>query len=280
MLVIVLGASGFIGGHLFSELQQRGYNLIGTQHSGDDHRFVSFDLLQDGVDQLEVEISEQTVLIVASSITDTAFCQNHPEESWALNVIHTLRLIEAVAQREGRILFLSSDYAVEDDRQQRPLLNYGKQKRAVEAGIEECCASYAIVRPGKVYSLDPSEGSFLTEMCRKIQCDEPQKVLVDQLFSPIFIDDLVGALIQIATDDKSGVFNLPGKALVSRAELALLACKRLGKGRESLQMVLRSEIGLECYPRYIPLGSDWEWQKMSLFDALAIACERVEAECS
>ncbi len=279
MSVIVLGASGFIGGHLFTELQRRGFNPIGTQYSSDDPCFTAFDLLHDSVDDLGVEISDQSVLIVASSITDTAFCERHPEASWDLNVTHTLRLIEAVAERGGRILFLSSDYAVEDERQQVPQLNYGKQKRAVEAGLAACCSAYAIIRPGKVYSLDFSEGTFLSELCRKIQQGEPQKALVDQLFRPIWIDDLVDAVVEIIADSgKNGVFNLLGGALISRAELALLAAEHLKRGRDSIQMVLRSEIGLDAYPRYIPLEPDWDRHALSVYEAVATICERLAAE--
>jgi dTDP-4-dehydrorhamnose reductase len=278
---LVIGASGFIGRRVFSALVAQGKRPIGTCHTQNDPQFKFFDLQTSSITEFGLSTTNAGTLIFSAGIANTASCESQPEHTWEINVTQTLRTFREAADIGMKVVFLSSDYIVSADTSRGytpntyvPALNYGKQKLAVEEALPKITHDYVIARPAKVFSLNAADESFLTQLCKKIYSNIHQKIIVDQYFRPIHIDDLSRAIVGLATPGSStGVFNITGEHLISRAELALLACRNLGISPSCVEFILRADLGMDEYPRHILFNNDFPFEsRISIFDGLSEIC--------
>ncbi|MFB6190590.1 MAG: sugar nucleotide-binding protein [Candidatus Nanohaloarchaea archaeon] len=146
--VIVLGATGFIGRALATELEKRGYSVIRASRTGKD---VSVDLTD--IDQV-MELPDADAVVNAAGLGKVDGLEGGRNRWDKVNVSG----VENLGRRYGDTFFvhvsslaakgLAGDYSGEST---EPELPYSKSKRASEVAVEENFSSYAIVRPGFVY---------------------------------------------------------------------------------------------------------------------------------
>lgn len=222
---IVLGSSGFIGSS-FSKRYKREYpeNLC-LDHRSDP----KIDLLNPSISHLNLE-GYQYVMI-ASAIPNIAFCEKNPELSYKCNVLGTLELGKLFVERGLIPIFFSSDYVFDgkegnytETSKLKPLNEYGRQKAILEEKIPKICkGQYLIIRLSKVFGHQKGDKTLLNEIAFSLINQKPVKVAFDQCFCPIFIDDVVEAVISLQKKGATGLFNLGGEK-ITRYDLATNLC--------------------------------------------------------
>lgn len=148
--VLVIGGSGFVGYHVICELYKRGYEVavIDTADVAQGHidaDLYSVDLRNvSKINEVVMEIDPDVVVHLAA-VHYIPYCNTHPRETFAVNVVGTCNLLRALEQTKVRRVFLASSAGVysfsemphaEDD-PVWPVDIYGFTKRAMEMSALE-----------------------------------------------------------------------------------------------------------------------------------------------
>jgi dTDP-4-dehydrorhamnose reductase len=84
--------------------------------------------------------------------------------------------------------------------------------------------AYIILRMGKVFGVEANDSTFITDMIRSISHGREVSYAVDQVFTPLYIEDFIDALKRIITNGYSGIFHLASMKPLTRYELAGAIC--------------------------------------------------------
>lgn len=230
----VIGASGYIGSHLFREYRRFFPDCIGTGFSRINKELVYFDLRHPDLFKLHLEETEHQAVIISSAIPNIAWCEANPTESYTLNVQGTLKLIKQIGDTSLTTIFLSSDYVFNgqtghysDLSETNPITEYGRQKAAVEREIPNLTNKYLILRLSKTYGLTLNDGTLLDSIASNLINNKQIWVASDQFFNPTSINDVVSMLLHLQKQSANGLFNVCNSNYSSRYEIASQLSKSL-----------------------------------------------------
>ena len=237
MQILIIGASGYLGSHVYRYFNSHYENVIGTYHLHQvDSSMIRFDMNKDDINCIgNLQKNKDRYAVICAAETRWDICEVKAEESFQTNVTSTIDLIEKLKQMEYYIIFCSSDavYAgTQGDYKEtdmiEPMNEYAKMKLQVEKYIIEHCANVCIFRLGKLVGdinspRDPfSEWKKLGLKKKDIFC------IKGNYFSPVYVDDVVKC-IEIAFNNRiSGIYNISGDVVYNRADLCRDFLKTLG----------------------------------------------------
>lgn len=214
-LVLVTGATGFIGGHLCSFLDSRGYKVRGVFRPAACLTTLPAEIEWRKIDDIG-EITDWSTLLegvdyvihlaaLAHQIGPKA--QRSPDEFHRLNATATGRLAEAVAASNTvkRLVYVSSVAAVKSFSPEpiseatpcQPEDAYGRSKRAAELAIEKILDNtrpdWCILRPPLVYG--PGNPGNMARLIQLIKLGLPLPLGgINNQRSFLFVGNLVDAL--------------------------------------------------------------------------------------
>lgn len=232
----VIGASGFVGRHLWHAYASRYPDCVGTSFASTANpRLVPFDIRRPDAAALRLPETGHRAVVIASAKPNVGFCENDRESSYAVNVKGTLGLIEQLGRLGLHVIFVSSDYVFDgkhgrydDDAPTAPSTEYGRQKAEVERQIASLAAEFTVIRLSKVYGRSKGDGTLLDEMAAAFASGKEVRVAKDQYFSPTYVDDVVSALFAVQAAGMRGHLNLCSPERWSRAEIALALARAMG----------------------------------------------------
>lgn len=258
MNLLIIGASGFIGSHIFRHAQNGGIKVIGTRFSSSKQNLITFDLSKDSIgtilpgDFLSAETPAYAV--ICSAITKIDLCAKDKESSYNFNVRHTIRLIEELAKKGIQIVYLSSEAVYEGDigyycekDPPTPINEYGRQKVEVEKYLLLHHPDSLIFRLSVTVGDSPSEPHLFSDWSKLIQRRKPIVCIKGQIFSPTFVDDVACGILLGLKNNLSGLYHLSNKEFFARDELArqfvYLFNRHLGKTGAEVVSIAESEFG-------------------------------------
>lgn len=211
MKALVTGGTGFIGSHLVEALVRRGWEVAALARSsgkaellaGLGARPVRGDLRR--ASDLESAVQRQAVVFHVAGLVKA----RNEAEFLEVNRDGTRRLIETAARAGARRFVLVSSLAAAgpsragqrraDDEPPAPVTAYGRSKLAAERAVDSVDLPATIVRPPMVY------GPRDVEVLKVFRMASRGMALVFgdglQELSAVHVDDLVEALISVATSD-------------------------------------------------------------------------------
>ena len=196
-VILITGASGFIGSHLVQHFHRKGWTVIAAVR-GTPPQF------PDGVLYYHWDITQPPADDMLSGVDHLVHCAYMKFESNKdadrINIEGTKKLLELSRKNDVRTnVFLSSMSAAED-----ALSHYGKQKFTIEKLFDS--SNDVVMRPGLVLG----NGGLFKEISKFIR-EKGMIPLIDggrQPMQTIYIDDLVAA-IDIAVEKKmSGMYTV------------------------------------------------------------------------
>jgi dTDP-4-dehydrorhamnose reductase len=216
MRILLLGASGYVGGALWSEWSVR-HTVAGTCSSRPVPGLVPLDLRDR--EALRRLLDEGFDLVVhAAGLVDLSDAERQPELAEQLNAASVEALRDAVRGTGTRILLLSTDNVFDgtadtytEDDARAPVNAYGRSKCAAEDALagED---GHLVVRIPLVYGHSPFADRFMARF------DGPRTpARTDLVCAPVYLPWLPGALEELW--DRSGVLHLGGSQVVTRYEL-------------------------------------------------------------
>lgn len=230
---LVLGGTGLVGGALLGALAKRGKEAVGTSTTASG--FEKLDLRDAPASRALILKVGPGVIYHAAARPSVDECEEHPEETRAVNVAPMAGLAAAAAECGARLVFFSSDYVfsgeagpyAEED-PTGPVNEYGRQKLQAEAALSASCCDWLALRTTVVFGPEPAGKNFVARLGRELAAGRRPRVPADQFGSPTYAPDLAEAAIQLAEHGEGGVVHLCGPDVVGRLELAREAARAYG----------------------------------------------------
>lgn len=252
----VIGASGFIGGHLFCKYRSEYADSVGTAYSRVTDGMTKFDLRNPDAALLNLRDTGHEAVVISSAMPLIGWCEANPEDSYALNVKGTLELARQLAEMNMHVIFLSSDYVFDgktggytDKSVTCPVTEYGRQKAEVERELPNVTNNYTVARLSKIYGTGFMDKTIIDDIAMSLVEAKTIKVATDQFFSPTHVDDVVAMVMRIQEQEVKGLVNLCHSNKYSRDMIATRLIALLDVSPDLVQRISLHDIpGMESRP--------------------------------
>lgn len=231
MRVIVIGASGLVGGSCFSLFKMDKKNqVVGT--------FLKFPIVglqhfdpRDNNDLSHVRNEKYDVIIHTAGFTNVDQCEVDAPLSYHSNVETTAILSELAQATKAKLVFISTDYIFNgasgpysEESEPDPLNIYGQHKLEAERKITERIVNYLIIRVTNVYGDEARSKNFVARLLMDARNGVEKEIVVanDQYATPVNSYDIARSIKVLVESDSRGVYNIAGNEYLSRLELANL----------------------------------------------------------
>ncbi|HEY9305806.1 MAG TPA: dTDP-4-dehydrorhamnose reductase [Mycobacterium sp.] len=189
---MITGAGGQLGGFLAAEAARQGHEVRAFTSAQWD---ITDPTAADGI------VTAGDVVVNCAAYTNVDGAESDEERAYAVNAAGPGYIARACERVGARMIHVSTDYVFdgqasrpyEVDDETAPLSVYGRTKLAGEQAV---LPEATVVRTAWLYT--GGEGKdFVAVMRRLAAGDGPVKVVDDQIGSPTYVGDLVGALLQV-----------------------------------------------------------------------------------
>lgn len=154
-------------------------------------------------------IQRGDVVVNCAAYTDVDAAEGDQKRAHAVNALGPEKVAHACARAGAEMIHISTDYVFsgsfdgaqphpyELDDETGPLSVYGRSKLAGELTVRAAMPDARIVRTAWLY--EGADGNDFAAVMRRLAAgDGPVDVVADQVGSPTYVGDLVGALLEIA----------------------------------------------------------------------------------
>jgi len=172
---------------------------------------------------------EPDVIVNCAAMTNVDACEHERELAWKVNVEGLENIIEAARRTNAKIVHVSSDYIfdgkagpyTEDDRP-NPLSYYGKTKLAGENALRASGLDYFIPRTMVLFGFAQGvKPNFALWLINNLERRQTVRIVDDQFGNPTLADDLAFAIVRALEVERSGIYNIAGRDIVSRYDFAV-----------------------------------------------------------
>lgn len=225
--LLVVGASGHLGGEVCRLALVDGWRVVGTYHRAP--RAV------DGVRWQQVDVRDRAAVssfveqVRPDAVVSTAYVYG----DWAVTADGAGYVALAAAAVGARLVHISSDALHAgrpepylDAEEPTPVHRYGAAKAAAETMVRLVHPAAALVRTSLIIG---DAGSRQVKLCLDALSGRSGITLFrDEIRCPIGVDDLASAVLELVSSDYAGLLNVAGPEAVSRVELGALVARRYG----------------------------------------------------
>ena len=231
MRIIIVGASGVIGGSLYAAAKAAGNDVVGTGHSKSGSGLIAYDMRVETLRSLVPDLGPGDVVHLLSGYSNPSWIFDHQAEARELNLVATKRLIDEVLAAGARLIFMSSvevfdgetgNYREESPR--RPLNLYGRMKAEIEDHIAAKKAPACVVRTGWNVGWTPA-GRCVVKLTYESLLRPAAKMALDNTFSIVDAADTGEGLLRLSGDPSVRMCHLAAAPALTRTALADLIVK-------------------------------------------------------
>lgn len=221
--ILVLGGSSFVGRHLLRRVGAG--RTIATYNRRPFPGGVRFDSLTMRVADVIADPDAMAAAVLLLGDTQPDSCVADSARSRAINVESLKHLIDDLTGLGIPPVFASTEFVfdgakgnyVESDAT-RPILLYGAQKLEIEEYLAANGRDHCVLRLAKIYGTEPGDGTMFANWLPALAAARSLRCAMDQLFSAVHVDDVVGAILAAIECDLKGVFHVAGPVGMSRLE--------------------------------------------------------------
>lgn len=248
--LLITGATGYLGREVVRQaVMEEGHVVWATWH----RRPLSAGQSDLQAARLNVVDAAQVWRVFADVQPDvvihTAYSQE-PEDSYAVTALGSRHVAEAAAAAKARLIHVSSDVVFdgeaapyEETARPAPLHAYGRAKAAAEAFVQRLAPGAAIVRTSLICGLEPMDRAS-SWVVRSLQQGRSITLFTDELRSPVWVQDLAAALLELASADFAGVMHVAGPQGLSRYDMGCRLARRFGLNPAGITAGLSRNSGL------------------------------------
>ncbi len=233
--LLITGASGFLGGHIYT-LAKSSWQVMAVYYNHPPQQLTKEWMRLDLTDQHEILKSiarfQPDVIIHAAANSNLDQCEQNPEMARQVNVESTRILYNAARSLNSRFLFVSSDM-VFDGRQGNyretdpvcPISVYGRTKVDSEQLFLSKEGNFVIARSALIYGRPVIGGSsFSMWIENRLRMSQNTPLFVDQYRTPVLVNNLAAALLELAENDFTGIIHLGGENRINRLTFGKQLC--------------------------------------------------------
>jgi dTDP-4-dehydrorhamnose reductase len=177
-----------------------------------------------------------SVVVHCAAISSMEYCANYPELANEVNVIGSRNIYLVCNEIAARVIYLSTDLVFngfrgnyEEKDAPDPICVYGRTKFDGEKAILSFGTGQCIVRVALTFGFSSNLSKCFTEsLINKLQEGTQVNLFMDEYRSPIYVDSLCKAILDIADRRETGTFHLGGPDRINRYDFGLLAAGVFG----------------------------------------------------
>ncbi|MGG0739349.1 dTDP-4-dehydrorhamnose reductase [Niallia taxi] len=219
MKILVTGYNGQLGYDVVLEGNKRGFHMIGTGSS-------DLDIRDEARVKKFVLEHKPDIIIHCAAYTAVDDAEEYQEMCWNVNVNGTKYLAVAAKTINAKFIYLSTDYvfngegntAIIENNEAAPISYYGLTKYEGEKIVQGTLDKYYIVRISWVFGINGN--NFIKTMLRLSDTRNELNVVSDQYGSPTYTHDLASLLLDMALEEKYGVYHASNEGFCNWAEFA------------------------------------------------------------
>lgn len=238
MKILIIGASGLVGGGLYREFGKNGHQVTGTYNHFPLPGLLKLDITdKQEVERIINQVKPDWVLHPAA-YADVEGCEKNPELCYKINWQGVKNVVDCAKQNNASFVFFSTDYIFDgksgpykEDDQPNPLSVYAKVKLEMENYIKKTLNNYLIVRTANVFGWEPQGKNFVVKLIKSLTEGKKLSIVTDQIGSPTYVGILTKTIVYLVEKGCSGVYNVTGSQALDRYHFALLIARvfRLNK---------------------------------------------------
>ncbi len=232
MKVVIIGASGLVGGNMLKYFSMQNWKVLGTHFSYPTKDTIPFDTLNPKNDQESYDLVKKFApdwIVHCGALTWVDYCEEHPKESYEKTVVSTINMIELAKDLNAGFCYLSTDYVFDgkegpytESHEVNPLSVYGKHKLEAEQHVQNSGLNHLILRITNVYGDEERGKNFIARLLSlaKEGKTEHLKLPKDQYATPVNAKDVARATHVLISDQKDGIYHIASTDYMNRMQLA------------------------------------------------------------
>jgi len=240
--ILVAGAGGFLGSYLsqfngdveISSLRraERDTNSHLLIFNGKRTILDNSDFKKTIENAFEITNCEMVINCIAN--TSAERCELEPEDAFYVNSIIPLLFSESALNFKIKVVQISTDAVFGQtgsyftpDTSPRPKSIYGKSKLAGENNVSSTNPNNLIIGTN-FFGSYKYKTTLFNYFYSNLVNNNPVIGFTNQIFTPMYIEDLVSNIFNLATSNESGIFHMGGDFTISKYDLAIEIAECLG----------------------------------------------------
>lgn len=267
MRVLITGASGQLGAYLLQHYAGRGVSTVAWSGSSTgDLCGVALEPvdLENTVDiEQHLDRARPELIIHSAAVSGVGDAYQNPARARAINTTATARLAQLAADRDCRIVYISTDMVFDGEQgnfkepdEANPLSVYGKSKLDAEPAVL-ALSSGLVIRVSLLYGTSLiGRPTFVQQLLRAIGKGETFRLFDDEWRTPLDLETAARSIAIAAESDAVGLLHLGGRTKLSRHEMGLQIVAAAGMSTDAIEVGSRLSIGgAEPRPKDLSLDS-------------------------
>lgn len=236
--ILITGASGFVGSRV-AEALRNCYELLTPSHS-------ELDVTSEKDVEHYIQGTQPDAILHLAAISNTGYCEKHPEESYKVNVVSVENMAKAAYRHNIKLVWFSSDQVYNGNHEPGPLSedicvspenHYGRHKLLAEKRAMEICPSSVALRATWMYDA-PKPGmkthsNFVLNFQKANENGTPLRFATREFRGITWIKDVVRN-IPHTFDLPGGVYNFGAENHINSFETAVEYAKIQGIDPETV----------------------------------------------
>ena len=223
--ILITGASGFVGSRAANALKDA-YELITPSHR-------ELDLISAEDVERFIEDTLPDAILHTAAISDTGYCEEHPDESYLANVVSVENLARAAIKRNIKFVWFSSDQVytgnlepglLPENAPVHPENHYGRHKLLAEQRALEICPDSVALRATWMYDSEKpgmkTHRNFVLNFQEAIKNGAPLHFATREFRGVTWIEDVVKNIL-LTFELPGGVYNYGSENHLNSYETAL-----------------------------------------------------------
>lgn len=229
--ILITGASGFVGSRMAEALSGE-YELITPNHG-------ELDVISAEDVERFIEETLPDAILHTAAISDTGYCEEHPDESYLANVVSVENLARSARKRNIKFVWFSSDQVytgnlelglLPENAPVHPENHYGRHKLLAEQRALEICPDSVALRATWMYDSEKpgmkTHRNFVLNFQEAIKKGTPLRFATREFRGITWIEDVVKN-IPFTFELPGGVYNYGAENDLNSFDTAVEYAKNL-----------------------------------------------------
>lgn len=194
--ILITGTSGFVGGRVAKEMSRQ-YEVLAPSHN-------ECDITRPEVVEEYVRVHRPHAIVHLAALSNTGYCEQHPEESLRVNVMGVAHMADAAARYGCKLVWFSSDQVYNGNLELGPLSeditvcpenHYGRHKLMAEQEALRRCPDSVALRATWMYDIRRegmhTHNNFVTNIEEALRQRTPLRFATREYRGVTWVDEVV-----------------------------------------------------------------------------------------